>query len=491
MATKAKPRYAGIRFNDRPIKNVMADPESLELEPGERTADYERKPALRLGALYPNIADYRVVPTGRFIGEADKKLEEEKLWSRTWLLAGFSCDLKEKGDWFKFDIGPQSLIIVRSGPDEVSAFYNVCKHRGNELVQDDFGKGFDCFTCIIHSWRFNLKGKNVRVTDRESFAPEVLDQDLDLTPVHVREWNGLVFVSMAREPIPFEEYYGALMPMMESYRIDEMYVVKELTVEIPANWKTLMTVFNEAYHAHATHPQAKLMLEDHFYQYDFYPHGHNRNLFPLGVVSERWPDTKFVNVALAFMLEEAGLKASRFRGDASGVRRAIQQGKRDNKPFGIDYDGFTDNQISDDWNPTLFPNVTLNMHPEGILVMRFRPHPTDPEKGFWDNIVLMRRLADGKRPPAYMGVDDDADVTGGTRPAREFSSIDNPPSSELLVQDLDNMVTLHRGMKSNGLKHILLSEQERRIQQFLAELDLYLTDSKEGLAGRAMDGEPN
>ncbi|GGC19124.1 (2Fe-2S)-binding protein [Novosphingobium marinum] len=479
MATKSKPRYAAIRFNDRPIKNVLADPESFVLEPGENTADYEEKPDRRLDELYPDIADYRVVSTDRFIGEADKAIEEQRLWSRTWLLAGFSSDLKEKGDWFKFDIGPQSLIVVRSSPGDVSAFYNVCKHRGNELVQDDFGSGFDCFTCIVHSWRYSLKGKNVRVTDRESFSREALGENLDLTPVSVREWNGMVFVNLSEDPMPFEEYYGDLLPMLASYRIDEMFVIKELTVEIPANWKTMYSVFNETYHAHATHPQAKLMFDDHFVQYDFYPNGHNRNLFALGVVSERWPDQRFINAALAFMMDEVGLKASRFKGDATQVRRAMQKAKRENEPFGMSYEGFTDNQLTDDWNPSLFPNVTLNMHPEGILVMRFRPHPTDPEKGFWDNIVLARKLADGRRPPAYMGADPDADVTGETRPAREHADVADPPSSELLIQDLDNMVTFHRGLKSKGLKgKIVFSEQERRIQQFLAELDLYLNNEK-------------
>ena len=483
MATAAKQRYAEIRFNDRPIKNVLANPEDFVLEPGEATADYEGKPAERLAELYPNIADYRVVPTARFIGEADKALEEEKLWTRVWLLAGFSSDLKDKGDWFRFDIGPQSLIVVRSAPDEVSAFYNVCKHRGNELVQDQFGKGFDCFTCIIHSWRYNLKGKNVRVTDRESFSQEALAENLDLTPIHVREWNGMVFVNLAEQPIAFEDYYAGVLPMLASYPIDQMYVVKDLTVEIPANWKTMYSTFNETYHAHATHPQAKPIFDDHFVQYDFYRHGHNRNLFALGIVSQRWPDTRFVNAGLAFMLEEAGIKASRYKGDARGVRRAIQKAKRENMPFGIDYAGFTDNQITDDWNPSLFPNVTFNMHPEGILVMRFRPHATDPERGYWDNIVLTRRLKDGQRPPAYMGVDADADVTGKTRPEHVEATVEAPPSSELLVQDLNNMVTLHRGLKSKGLNgKIVLSEQEMRIQQFLAELDLYLTGQKQGAA---------
>jgi len=33
-------------------------------------------------------------------------------------------------------------------------------------------------------------------------------------------------------------------------------------------------------------------------------------------------------------------------------------------------------------------------------------------------------------------------------------------------------------MHSRGLERIVFSEQERRIQQFLAELDLYLTGRK-------------
>lgn len=80
-----------------------------------------------------------------------------------------------------------------------------------------------------------------------------------------------------------------------------------------------------------------------------------------------------------------------------------------------------------------------------------------------------------------MGVDEDADVSGETRPEREFATIEHPPSSELLIQDLNNMVTLHRGMKSRGLENIVFSEQERRIQQFIAELDLYLNDTKKEL----------
>lgn len=475
-----KSRYAEIRFNDRPIKDVLSDPESFVLTPGEITADYESKAALRLDQLYANIADYRVVSTSRYLDPGSKREEEEKLWSKVWLIAGVASDIPDPGDWFRFDIGAQSLIIVRATDGEVHAVYNACKHRGNELVQEDFGRGASTFTCIYHSWCYNLKGRNLRVTDRDTFSQEALRQNLNLEPVHVRVWGGLVFVNMAQEPMPFEEFYGDVMPMLASYQMDQMFVVKDLSVEIPANWKTLYSVFNEGYHAHATHPQIKPTVDDHFVQYDFYRHGHNRNLFAVGSVSPRWPDTRFVNIGLAYMLQEAGLKAARFKGDARDVRRAIQRAKRQpDNPYGISYEGFTDNQLTDDWNPSIFPNVTMNMHPEGVLLMRFRPHATDPMRGYYDVMVLSRKLAEGRRPPAYMGVEDDVDVSGRVRPPRRRTTYEDSQGGELLEQDIANMMTVHRGMHSRGLKGILvLSEQERRIQQFFAELDLYLSGKK-------------
>ena len=471
MASKV--RYAEIRFNDRPIKDMLTDPESFTLEPGEITADYEARADKRLDQLYPDIAAYRTSATRRFIDPAEKALEEERLWSEAWLLAGVASDLKAVGDWFRFDIARQSIIVVRSKEDEVNAFYNVCKHRGNELVQEEFGHGANSFTCIVHSWRFNLKGRNVRVTDRDTFSAEALCQNLDLTPVHVKVWGGLVFVCLSENPMPFEEYFGEIMPMLASYRMDEMFVVKDLSIEVPANWKTMYTVFNENYHAHATHPQIKPYVDDHFIQYDFYRHGHNRNLFPVAAVSPRWPDGRFINMGLAFFMMEAGIKTTGFKGDARHVRRAIQAAKRrPDNVYGMSFDGFTDNQLTDDWNPSIFPNLALNAFPEAVQVMRFLPHPTDPAKSFFHVWILVPTTKPGVRPPANFGVEDDVDVTGNVRPQRAYTRQDAAGVGDVLQQDIDNMAAVQRGLASAGMADGLrLSEQEQRIQQFHAEID--------------------
>ena len=67
------------------------------------------------------------------------------------------------------------------------------------------------------------------------------------------------------------------------------------------------------------------------------------------------------------------------------VRAAIARAKRERaNRVGLDYDHFTDGQLTDSWATGVFPNVQIGMHPEGVFLMRFMPHPTDPEKCIFD-----------------------------------------------------------------------------------------------------------
>jgi len=52
--------------------------------------------------------------------------------------------------------------------------------------------------------------------------------------------------------------------------------------------------------------------------------------------------------------------------------------------------------------------------------MRFQPHPTDPERFFYDNMTLVRYVEDPKYSvPGWMGLPKGTDVTGATRPEIE------------------------------------------------------------------------
>jgi len=61
-------------------------------------------------------------------------------WNRNWIWVGHVCQIPEPGNFFLFDYGPESIIIVRDQQDQVRAHLNVCRHRGSRVCTEKSGK---------------------------------------------------------------------------------------------------------------------------------------------------------------------------------------------------------------------------------------------------------------------------------------------------------------------------------------------------------------
>lgn len=464
---------------DRPIANPIADPEDFVIHPDMKPTDPEQKPGWKLKDIYPEIADFRRIPTSLFTDPAYAKTEWDKVWTRTWLLACHVSDLKNVGDWYRYDIGRESIIVTRTAAG-IKAHYNVCRHRAAQLVIGDFGRNAKAFTCPYHGWRFGIDGKNEKISDPGSFPDETLCDGADLVSVHADVAIGFVFVHLGEKPEPLADYLGDVTKFMANYKLEDMIIAKDAQIEIKANWKAALEPFQEVYHAQATHPQTKPLHEDYYVQYDFYPNGHNRMIVALGQVSHRLADRETVDPSLAYMLRDAGIADEDMPKNAQEAYDALVKAKRrPDNVFGIDYSRYSDGQLNDDWNVSLFPNITFNTHPEGVLVMRFRPHPEDVNRMFYDVQVLVPKMAEGKRPPVYMGVEDSVDISGKVRPPRLYLTLKDT-LGEVLDQDKANLERVQRGIHSKGMGGVIrLGEQERRNQQFYAEMNRYVTDKKQ------------
>jgi phenylpropionate dioxygenase-like ring-hydroxylating dioxygenase large terminal subunit len=474
-----------LRRTNRQINPVLNDPEDFLIEPNAASGSYDAKAPKRLKELYPDIEHFRKIPNELYYSREAMELEWEKLWKNTWIMAGRASDCAEVGDWFKFDFGRESFLIVRSDVDRIGAFYNVCKHRGNQLVHEECGKGAKSFTCSYHSWMWKCDGDLARITDRNTFAPELLCDDLSLSKVHCHIWSGFVFINMAENPVPFDEYMDpALMRALEAYQFENWHIVKDVMVTVPANWKTNLDAFAEMYHLHQTHPQGVLATDDHFGQYDFYRNGHSRMIVPRGKVSKRQEDHETLNDALKSLMADSGVDIAAFQGSADDVREACKKAKRQGlSPFGVDYSSLSDSQIIDTWSISLFPNLNFNINAEVALIQRFIPHETDPDQSYYHITILSRKINTDKRRPFFLeftyGVDPKQDISGKFRPPLRHTTVENTQVGLLLDQDLQQIGQVHRGIKSKGLNGVLrLSEQERRIQQFFAEYDRYIKGQK-------------
>ncbi|HEX7782981.1 MAG TPA: aromatic ring-hydroxylating dioxygenase subunit alpha [Sphingobium sp.] len=421
----------------------------------------------------PVIDNGTARPTGaRYHDKAFAAAEWEKVFARSWLVACPVSDVREPGDFAKFDIGPESFIIVHGDDGQIHAHYNVCPHRGSQIVQADTGS-VGKFTCPFHSWQFSLEGENLAVTDPETFRPEVLCHDHNMTSVRCEVAAGLVFISMDPHIEPLKQWLAPVLEHLELYEIDKMNVVQHRQSDWGSNWKGGVDAFAEIYHLHAVHPQTQCLMDDRT-QIDLYPGGISRQFVPFAQPSRRYDDQESVNPGIAMMLQDAGIDPASYNGTAHETRAAVQQAKRErSEKYGLGYEKFSDTQLSDSTVYGLFPNAQIGCHPEAVFLHRFVPHATDPNQFTYDTCILYRHIdAPGYCAPAWMGLGNEIDLTGRTRPDIVHTGLGEPPGlGEVLDQDSDLLPIVQAGARSRGFRGPLWSEQEARLRHFHVELD--------------------
>jgi len=239
--------------------------------------------------------------------------------------------------------------------------------------------------------------------------------------------------------------------------------------------------FYETYHLHAVHPQTQDLMDDMGVQVDLFPNGCSRMLVPIGVKTQRQDDQDTMNPALEYMMAEASMDPSTFKGSAREVRAAIQRAKRARSDrLGLGYERFTDGQLTDSWATGIFPNVQIGLHPEGAFLMRFMPHPTDPERFYYDTMTLVIPVDDPDYAvPGWMGLPEGTDTSGEIRPDTVYTKVGEPPNlGEVLDQDSELLPVVQQGIRSRAFKGPLWGEQEQRLRHFHKELDRYIAGEK-------------
>ena len=84
--------------------------------------------------------------------------EQEKIFSRCWMLVGHQSQIGKGGDYFTAQVAGESLIIIRDQRGTVRGFYNVCRHRGTRLREDACGH-VSAIQCPYHAWTYGLDGR--------------------------------------------------------------------------------------------------------------------------------------------------------------------------------------------------------------------------------------------------------------------------------------------------------------------------------------------
>jgi phenylpropionate dioxygenase-like ring-hydroxylating dioxygenase large terminal subunit len=188
------------------------------------------------------------------------ELEKEAVFRRSWLNLGRVEQLPRPGTYFtkELEFLGVSVLVVRGMDDQIRAFHNVCSHRGNKLMWDDYPtkeSHGNCrqIACKYHGWRYGLDGEISYVHN----APEFFDlkaEDLALPKIHCEVWAGFVFVNLDTEPRQsLRDFLGPEVAKLETYPFHLMTQRYVLDAVVNSNWKMLMDAFQELYHVPYVH----------------------------------------------------------------------------------------------------------------------------------------------------------------------------------------------------------------------------------------------
>ena len=200
------------------------------------------------------------------IDPAYYEAERAAIFRRTWLNVGRVERLPRTGSYFTRELAVvgTSLVIVKGADGEIRAFHNVCRHRGNKLVWNDFPgaeTAGSCrqFTCKYHAWRYSLDGALTFVQQEGEFF-DLDKSDYGLKSVACEVWEGFIFVNLdPRESLT--EYLGEMAKGIEGYPFHEMTEVYSYRAEIGSNWKLFIDAFAEFYHAPVLHQKQSVKGE--------------------------------------------------------------------------------------------------------------------------------------------------------------------------------------------------------------------------------------
>jgi choline monooxygenase len=193
------------------------------------------------------------------------EIEREQIFHRSWQFLCHEEKLRNPGDYACISIEGQSVVGMRDRNGDLAAYYNVCKHRGHELL---FGEGnVKRITCPYHAWTYGLDGALV-TAPRSEHLENFEQKSICLDRVRIEVFCHLVFVNLDSNAEPLAQQSGDLAKEVMQYAPDlaSLTFAHRLTYRVKANWKSVVDNFLECYHCPVAHKGFSSMIDMDTYQ---------------------------------------------------------------------------------------------------------------------------------------------------------------------------------------------------------------------------------
>ena len=192
------------------------------------------------------------LPARFYINHDLYELEKNAIFYKSWHYAGHVSQVNEQRSFFTTTIHDQNIFVAKGQDDQIRAFYNVCAHRGHELLEGA-GKR-NVITCPYHAWSFDFSGNLISARNSENVTN--FDKcDFSLKEVSLEIFCGLIMINLDEKAIPFKKQFQGLEDEIRHYlpSVDSLEFAQRDTFDVACNWKILIDNFLECYHCAPAH----------------------------------------------------------------------------------------------------------------------------------------------------------------------------------------------------------------------------------------------
>ena len=194
------------------------------------------------------------LPAAYYTRQSVFDFEKEQVFARQWLCVAHRSELAESNDYVTREIIGESIVVLRDREGVLRAFYNVCPHRGHQLLQGS-GRAKNVITCPYHAWTFKLDGELAYARNCDN-VPNFDKNSATLVPIQAVEYGGFVFINMDPDAAPIQDQLPGLEARLRAACpvIDQLHLGARFVTQTPANWKLIVDNYLECYHCGPVHP---------------------------------------------------------------------------------------------------------------------------------------------------------------------------------------------------------------------------------------------
>jgi glycine betaine catabolism A len=211
------------------------------------------------------------LPRDAYLNAGWYRREQERVMWDQWFCVGRLEEIPEPGHHLVCDVAGESVLVVRTRHDTVSAHINLCRHRGSLLTDAPgkpgqveivaSGRFAGSIQCPYHAWTYSFDGR-LRAAPYLDETDGLRKEDLPLHAVAVETWGGFIWVHLGAQPQPLADQFQETGQYLVNYPLEELVATHRIVYPVAANWKAIVENYNECYHCGPVHPELCELVPD-------------------------------------------------------------------------------------------------------------------------------------------------------------------------------------------------------------------------------------